>query len=147
MRFFYSRQGSARFLQATGLGQTGDVDTCSARHSRPRLKCGPAGSDSVVISCRHIMTDGYPDVEDRVLRIVWAHSNRLLEVDHRVVRLSVKRECPAEIAMSCREVRVELQSPLEFGHALGHAPLHESDVTQREVRPRVAVVELRRTHS
>src|SRR5262245_25625226 len=108
MRFFHSRQCSARFLKSTRLSQTGNVDTCSPRHSRPCWKRSPAGSHGVIISSRHIMANSHPDIEDRVLWIVRAHSKRLLEVDHRFVELSVKSERPAEITMSCREVRVEL---------------------------------------
>ena len=108
MRFFHPRQCSPRFFKSARLCQTGDVDTCSARHSRPCLKRGSAGSDGVIISFRHIMANSDSDVEDRVLWILWAHPKRLLQMDRGLVGLSVKSERPAEIAMSGREVRVEL---------------------------------------
>src|SRR5215467_3477097 len=91
------------------------------------------------------MSDGQARIEDRMLRIVRAHPDRLLYVDDRIVGLPIKREGPAHIAMGRGEIRVELQSTLELSDALYGPSLHESDIPKRDMRPWIVIVEFRRS--
>ena len=108
MRFFHARKRDARFLNPARLRKAGDIDSCSPRHSSPLLKGNPACGDGIVVASGHVVTDSHPHMKDRVLWIVRTHAKRLLKMDHRVVRLSVKGERPTKIAVSGRKVRIEL---------------------------------------
>ena len=92
------------------------------------------------------MRDGDTGGEYSVLRIVRAHAHGFIQMDNRLLGLAVEGKCPAEVAMRCRKVRVELQGTLEFPYRFGHAPRHEGDIPLREVRPRIALIEFRCSH-
>ena len=65
----------------------------------------------------------------------------------RLVRSAVERERQAEIAVGGGEVRVEVECALKFLDRLVGPPHQEGDIAEREMRPRVAVVEFRRPGS
>src|SRR6266851_2633547 len=83
----------------------------------------------LVISSSEVMGGGKPHVEDRILRIVRAHA---------------QRERRAEIAVRGGEVRIDFERPLEFLDRVIGPSLQEVRVTEREMCPRVVVVELGR---
>ena len=63
----------------------------------------------------------------------------------RPVRLAVERERPAEITVSGGEVRIEIEGALEFFDRLVGASPRECHISEREMRPWIAVVEFGRS--
>src|SRR5471030_391902 len=72
-------------------------------------------------------------VKNRVLWILRAHADRLLQMSDGLFRSACERECAAEIAMSRSEVRVEVECALEFFLRRIGAPRGEGQIAEREM--------------
>src|ERR1019366_5395579 len=87
------------------------------------ITCGECGtllySCAAVFNCfgvssSKIMGGGKTGVENRILWVVRAHTDRLLQMGNCLIRLAVECERPAEVAVGGCEVRVESDCAPEF---------------------------------
>ena len=81
-----------------------------------------------------VMSGSEGRVEQRVLRIVRAHANALLDMVYGLVRSAVKGERTAEKAVRGGEVRIEIECALKFLDCVVGATPGEGHETQREMR-------------
>src|SRR5512144_3070391 len=81
------------------------------------------------------MGGGEGHIEYRILRIVRAHADRLLDMIDGLVRSTVKRERKSKIAMRGGEVWVEIECALEFFYRLVGAAAVHGNVAEREMSP------------
>jgi hypothetical protein len=95
----------------------------------------------VRIAAGLIMSRGERRIEQRFLRIVRAHADGSLDMVDGSVGATVEGERTAEKAVRGGEVRVEIERALKFLDRLVSAPPGEADEAQREMRPRITIVE------
>jgi hypothetical protein len=88
-----------------------------------------------------IMSRSERRIEQCILRIVPAHSDGSLDMVDGSVGSAVEGERTAEKAVRGGEVQVEIECTLKFLDRLVSAPPGEADEAQREIRPRITIVE------
>ena len=62
-----------------------------------------------------------------------AHAHRLLEIADRLFRLTIEHQRPAQIAVSRREVWVQVEGSRELTYGLVSLPFGEREISQREI--------------
>ena len=144
MRFLQPGKSLARLVDLAVLRQAGAVNAMTRGKCRTLLQSFAAIFDRFGKASGEIMGNGETRIENRILRVVRAHPDRLLQMRDRLFGLAAKCERPPEIAVRSGEVRVEVECTLEFRRCRAGPPPHECHVAQREVRPRIAMVQFLR---
>src|SRR5262249_17734593 len=91
------------------------------------------------------MGDRNGHVEYRVLWILRAHMNGLLGMRNGLFRTTVQCERHRQITMRNGKIWIEVECALKFFHGFIGAPSGKGQVAEREMCPRIAVVEFGRS--
>src|SRR5438034_10133866 len=91
---------------------------------------------------RVIMSVTHARHEENILGVVGTPAQRLDEMLDRPLRLPIESEGIAQKSLCSSEVRVELERSLKFVNGRAGLSARGGELTQREVRPRVGIVEL-----
>src|ERR1700687_100195 len=103
MRFFQPGKSLARLVDLAVLRQAGAVNAMTRGECRTLLQSFAALFDRFGKASGEIMGNGETRIENRILRVVRAHPDRLLQMRDRLFGLAAKCERPAEIAVRSGE--------------------------------------------
>lgn len=97
-----------------------------------------------VLACQ-VMSGGEAHKKYCILWVVRTHTDGLLQVRDRSVRLAIKGKGPAKITVSGSEVWVQIDGALELLNRLLGVTSSECHIAERQMGPWIAVIKRRRT--
>ena len=147
MQFLEPLECHASFRKLPGLRKARTQNSMTAGKSRSVLYSLSTEINRFDVSASQVMSGGETHKEYCVLRIVRVHPDGLFQMRYRSVRLAIKRKGPAKITVSGSEVRVQIDGALKLLNRLLSVPPRECHVAEREMGPRIIVIERGRSRS